>query len=166
MRKYILLFLILILIMSCAKQNNISKETTCPMVTIAKEHQNYFSADQKSSNEMNYLATINNFETKCKLINQKEISSILDILFVIKPLKNNVKIFEYTYFISILDNNNRVLDYQLFKVKDKFHLGENLQPMETTIIESLNQHFPTQDTTYQTMIGFVLTEEKYNLINN
>ena len=76
------------------------------------------------------------------------------------------KIFEYSYFVLILDQNNEILDRQLFKVSEKFDLDENKLPTETVITESLDQYFPFNNNIYSVGVGFVLTEDQYNFINN
>tara|TARA_Y100001970_G_C14051290_1_gene759070 strand:+ start:627 stop:995 length:369 start_codon:yes stop_codon:yes gene_type:complete len=121
--------------------------------------------NKDSSDILNYRASINNIKAKCSLINEQSISTILEILFVIKPdnLENNT--YDFSYFVSIL-NNEEIVDYQLFQTKGEFKLDDNGFPKETNVIESLDQFFPSQTESYEILLGFVLTKEKYDLIQD
>ena len=167
MKKYSILFLSIFLLISCASIEKKLTETSCPELSISKEHKDYFSADKDNiSGEMSYIATINNYKLKCQKSERNAIFSILDILFVVTPLKNDVETYDYHYFVSILDNNNEVLDYQIFSVNGKFALDNNNDLNESIVTESLDQYIPLQHNLYRIVIGFVLDEEKYNFINN
>lgn len=167
MKKYAILFLSTIFLISCASQEKKLTETSCPDLFISKEHKDYFSIDKDNiSEDMAYIATINNFKLKCKKTERKAIFSVLDILFVVKPLKKEVKGYDYHYFVSILDNNNEILDYQIFSVKGEFSLDKDNNLSESVVTESLDQFIPSQYNLYKIIIGFVLDEEKYNFINN
>ena len=43
---------------------------------------------------------------------------------------------------------------------------DNGFPKETNVIESLDQFFPSQTESYEILLGFVLTKEKYDLIQD
>mgnify|MGYP001472729878 CR=1 FL=1 len=89
MKKYSILFLSIFLLFSCASIEKKLTETSCPELFISKEHKDYFSADKDNiSGEMSYIATINNYKLKCQKSERNAIFSILDILFVVTPLKN------------------------------------------------------------------------------
>ena len=115
---------------------------------------------------MNYIATINNYKLKCQKSERNAIFSELDILFIVTPLKNDVTTYDYHYFVSIINNNNEILDYQIFLVNGEFPLNENNDLNESEVTESLDQYIPLQNNLYKIVIGFVLDEEKYNFINN
>tara|TARA_Y100000590_G_scaffold417073_1_gene516429 strand:+ start:629 stop:1132 length:504 start_codon:yes stop_codon:yes gene_type:complete len=167
MKKPVILFLFFLLVLSCTSQRDQISETACPNSYISKEHKHYFSEDNTdSNNDLLYIANINNFKIKCKQKNQDSIHSIFDILFTIKPLSKNVKNYNYSYFVSILDSENNILDKQLFNVEGKFFTDQKNEPLEKVVIESLDQYFPSVDKSYEIVIGFVLTEGKYNFINN
>ena len=167
MKKYAILLISVFLLISCVSQEKKITESSCPEVFISKEHKDFFSSDKDSLGEnLIYISTINNFKIKCKVTDRKAIQSILDILFVITPMDNNAKNYEYYYFISILNNQDEVLDYQIFSVNGEFLLDKNKLPLEKTITESLDQYMPIQYNLYKVIIGFVLDKEKYNFINN
>jgi len=93
--------------------------------------------------------------------------SILDILFVVKPLKEDVREYSFYYFVSILDDNDNVLDYQIFEKNGRFIIGDGQIPQETEVVDSLDQFLPTSENNfYKIGIGFVLNENLYNYINN
>ena len=167
MKKLVILFLFFFLVSSCSSQRDQVSETTCPNSYISKEHKYYFSEDNTNlNNDLLYIANINNFKIKCKQKNQDSIHSIFEILFIIKPLSNSVKNYNYSYFVYILDSENNILNKQLFNVEGKFLIGQKKEPLEKVVVESLDQYFPSIDKSYEIVIGFVLTEEKYNFINN
>ena len=167
MKKYAILLLSIFLLISCASTEKKLTETSCPELFISKEHKDYFSTDKDNiSGEMTYIATINNFKLKCQKSERNAIFSMLDILFVITPLKNDVITYDYHYFVSILDNNSEILDYQIFSVNGRFPLDEDKDLNESVVTESLDQYIPLQHNLYKIVIGFVLDEERYNLINN
>lgn len=165
MRNYTILFIILNILISCSGDKKINKDVDCPKSFISMEHRNYYSMNKDSSDTLNYRASINNIKAKCSLINEQSISTILEILFVIKPdnLENNT--YDFSYFVSIL-NNEEIVDYQLFQTKGEFKLDDNGFPKETNVIESLDQFFPSQTESYEILLGFVLTKEKYDLIQD
>ena len=43
---------------------------------------------------------------------------------------------------------------------------ENNLAKETILIETLDQYFPSNDNFYSVGVGFILTEDQYNFINN
>ena len=75
--------------------------------------------------------------------------------------------FQFYYFVSILDDKDKVLDYQIFDIEDNFHIDENKFPKVTEVINTLDQYFPTNNNNfYKIVIGLVLNKDKYNYINN
>ena len=165
MGKYIILLFSFTAVISCSAQKNSSKEIVCPKSFISMEHKNYYSMNQELENVLDYTATINNLKSKCNSKNNQSTSSVLDILFVLKPINSSTKSYHYNYFVAVLDNN-KVLDYQLFQINGNFNIDENNLPIETTIIDSLDQHFPSLDNSYEILIGFALTKEKYEFMEN
>ena len=152
---------------SCASKDKKTTEIACPKTYISSEHQKYFFSENNDYEDISYLVTINNFKNICKLEAKENISSILDILFVIKPLKGEVKEFEFYYFVSILDSSDKILDYQIFDVNNKFNIDENKLPKDTETINTLDQYFPIKNNnSYQIVIGLVLDQAEYNYINN
>ncbi len=167
MKKYAFTLLSIFFLISCASNEKKLTETSCPELFISKEHKDYYSADKDNiSGKMNYIATINNYKLKCQTSERDAIFSILDILFIVTPLESEVTTYDYHYFVSILDYNNEVLDYQIFSVNGKFPLDENNNLNEAVVTESLDQYIPLQNNLYKIVIGFALDEEKYNFINN
>ena len=152
---------------SCASKDEISKEILCPKTYVSTEHQKYFLSEDNNFEEISYVVTINNFKNICEQKNNESISSILDILFLVKPLKPEAKKFQFYYFVSILDNNDKILDYQIFDVEGNFHIDENKLPKVTEVINTLDQYFPTNNNNfYEIAIGLILDKDKYNYINN
>ena len=168
MRKFTILFISIILLNSCTSgQKKYSEESICPYIFVSGEHKDYYSYGKENvSEEMAYIATINNFKMKCKQSERKAIFSILDILFIITPLKTDVDNYEFSYFVSILNNDNEILDYQIFTVKENFSSDDNINYKEDELIEVLEQYLPQESDLYKIAIGFVLDEEKYNFIND
>ena len=97
MRKFTILFISIILLNSCTSgQKKYSEESICPYIFVSGEHKDYYSYGKENvSEEMAYIATINNFKMKCKQSERKAIFSILDILFIITPLKTDVDNYEF-----------------------------------------------------------------------
>jgi len=167
MKKNILLFIFCILLASCAPKNEIYTEILCPKTYISTEHQKYFQLENNNYEDISYVVTINNFKNICKQKNDENISSILDILFLVKPLKPDVKKFQFYYFVSILDDNDKILDYQIFDIEDTFHIDKNKFPKVTEVINTLDQYFPIKNNNfYKIVIGLVLDKDKYNYLNN
>ena len=82
---------------------------------------------------------------------------------VFDQLDKDIKEYNFHYFVSIIDINNNVIDYQIFQTKGNFDL--ELQPKE--VIETLDQYFPIEiEEYYRVFIGFILTDKKYDFINN
>tara|TARA_Y100000590_G_C15185521_1_gene812911 strand:+ start:108 stop:602 length:495 start_codon:yes stop_codon:yes gene_type:complete len=164
MKKYIVLFFCLNILISCSKQEFTPVEASCPPVYISKEHKDFFySINEDQNNDMQYIANINNTKIVCKTSRNNSVSSVLDILFIITPLNKDIKEYNFHYFVSIIDTNNNVIDYQIFQTKGNFDL--ELQPKE--VIETLDQYFPIEiEEYYRVFIGFILTDKKYDFINN
>ncbi len=166
MKKYIFLLIFCSFLISCASEEKLT-EAFCPEIFISKEHKDYFSSLDQNYDEINFSASINNFNSKCKSNNEGSILSILDILFLVKPLKEDVREYSFYYFVSILDDDDNVLDYQIFEMNGRFVIGDGQVPQETEVVDSLDQFLPTSETNfYKIGVGFVLSENLYNYINN
>ena len=166
MKKYIYLLTFCYFLMSCASEEKLT-EAFCPEIFISKEHKEYYSSADQNYDDVNFSSSINNFNSKCKSNNEGSILSILDILFVVKPLKQDVREYSFYYFVSILDDNDNVLDYQIFEKNGRFMIGDGQIPQETEVVDSLDQFLPTSENNfYKIGIGFVLNENLYNYINN
>ncbi|PPR45081.1 MAG: hypothetical protein CFH21_00063 [Alphaproteobacteria bacterium MarineAlpha5_Bin11] len=169
MKKYFFLIICSIITISCSSSKKEPQEITCPDVVISKEHQSYYALLEDAGdneNNMSFVATINNFNMQCKQKETSDVESVLDLLFIANPLNETVKKYNFNYFVSILDENDDILDYQIFQVEGDFALDENDLVRETVHTESLDQYIPDNVKKYYVVVGFVLTEEKYNFINN
>tara|TARA_Y100000741_G_scaffold192628_1_gene146611 strand:- start:22 stop:525 length:504 start_codon:yes stop_codon:yes gene_type:complete len=167
MTKYLILFFFILSVISCSSDKKLSQDINCPESFVSKDHKNYFSIiDKNAGDNIDYIAAINNIKMKCKVNEMNRILSIFDILFVITPVDPLSKGYEYSYFVLIFDENDKILDRQLFKVSGKFDRDENNLAKETIMIETLDQYFPSNDNLYSVGVGFVLTEDQYNFINN
>ena len=155
------------MVLSCASKEEQIRTIQCPETFISKEHKDYFVSSNNNFDDVDYLAKINNFNNKCKQNKEGAISSILDILFVAKPINITDKAFTFYYFVSVINDENVVLDYQIFEVNKEFIIGDYQLLQETEVRESLDQYLPPiENNYYKIVIGFVLDEEKYQYLNN
>tara|TARA_B100000700_G_C14755513_1_gene719586 strand:- start:42 stop:545 length:504 start_codon:yes stop_codon:yes gene_type:complete len=167
MKTYIILLTYFVFFIGCTSKESSNIQTACPEIFVSKEHQYFYSKefDQTQSLE-GYTAAIENFSMQCQSTERDAILSNLEIDFVIVPLNQELKNFEIIYFVSILNLNNEILDNQIFKFSGEFALDENSLPLKTLAKDNLQQFVPKENNSYEILIGFMLTKNQYNFLNN
>ena len=124
--------------------------------------------NNQSLNEIEYIAEINNydFNNSC-LIQNKNITASLSLLFIIKPDKIQQDIVTLPYYIAMLDNQKNILDIQYYKVLGTLNKNTNdTTYKETEIIHTQNIIIPKKylDLDKKLLIGFMLTEKQKKIL--
>ena len=139
---------------------------SCPRVFFSSEDRIYID-NSKSLDHITFKAEINNFAINKKCQQKENIVVIpLDILIVAKPMNNLEESFiSLPVYISLLDINDEVLETQYFSVSGQ--INKNTETgffLESDVIDRL-QIVTQQLETTQLVLGFMLDNEKRDLLN-
>ena len=162
----LILFLPLLGCGNIIKNKQTSIDFNCPKVFFSSDDRIYID-NSISLEDITIKAEFNNFAIKKKCQQQENIAVILlDILIVAKPQSNlEESILYLPVYISLLDNNNEILETQYFSVSGL--LNNNTETnifIETDVTDRL-QIVTQQLETTQLVLGFMLDNEKRSLLN-
>ena len=164
--------LILILFLPFLACNNIiqNKETyldiNCPQVFFSTKDRTYID-NSVSLDNVTIKAELNNFAINEKCQQQEDIAIIpLDILILAKPMVNLEEPFlSLPVYVSLINDNDEILETQYFSVSGT--INKNIETnifIESDITDRL-QIVTRQLETTQLVLGFMLDNEKRNLLN-
>ena len=168
-----LIFLFLIFLSGCSKENQQSAISTCPDVFFAKEHRIYVSSEEyplKIAN-ISYKAELNNyfFNKECSLLNNV-LTGNLSILFVIKPENLTQADILLPYYIAILNQEDEIVDIQYYSVQGAMQKDSDTSKyIETELIDTVDIRVLNKDLKidFKTsfVVGFMLDKEKMKILN-
>ena len=162
----IILFLPLLGCGNIIKNKQTSTDFNCPTVFFSSDDRVYID-NSISFDDITIKAEFNNYAINKKCQQQDNLAVILlDILIVAKPTSNLDESFiSLPVYISLLDNNDEVLETQYFSVSGL--INKNTETgffLESDVTDRL-QIVTQQLETTQLVLGFMLDNEKRDLLN-
>jgi len=168
--KILLIIPIFLFIFSCSATKQETIVESCPDVSFSKEHQIYFSTNQKTIDIDNiaFSAEINNYSinSQCLLIN-KNLEFNISILFVVNINDFSNNYLNLPYYIATINSKDELIDIEYF-----FYQGEinrDMQYSEIEIVEDVLFQMPNLDENDNSknslLIGFMLDNEKIKILN-
>ena len=162
----IILFLPLLGCGNIIKNKQTSIDFNCPRVFFSSDDRIYID-NSISLDDITIKAEFNNYATNKKCQLQENIVVIpLDILIVAKPMSNlEESLISLPVYISLLDDNDEILETQYFSVSGLINKNSETNIfMESDVTDRL-QIVTQQLETTQLVLGFMLDNEKRNLLN-
>ena len=167
--KRLLIFILFLPILGCGniiKNKQTSIDFNCPRVFFSSDDRIYID-NSISLDDITIKAEFNNYAINTKCQQQENVVVIpLDILIVAKPLSNlEEPNLSLPVYISLLNNSDEVLETQYFSVSGKVNKNNETNIfIETDVTERL-QIVTQQLETKQLILGFMLDNEKRDLLN-
>ena len=167
--KRLLIFILFLPILGCGniiKNKQTSIDFNCPRVFFSSDDRIYID-NSISLDDITIKAEFNNYAINTKCQQQENVVVIpLDILIVAKPLSNlEEPNLSLPVYISLLNNSDEVLETQYFSVSGKVNKNNETNIfIETDVTERL-QIVTQQLETKQLVLGFMLDNEKRDLLN-
>ena len=162
----LILFLPLLGCGNIIKNKQTSIDFNCPRVFFASDDRIYID-NSISLDNITIKAEFNNYATNNKCQLQENIVVIpLDILIIAKPTNYLEESFiTLPVYISLLDDNDEVLEIQYFSVSGKINKNTETNIFMESDINYHLQIVTQQLETKQLVIGFMLDKEKRDLLN-
>ena len=162
----IILFLPFLGCVNIIKNNQTSSDFNCPTVFFSAEDRIYIDNSVSLDNIL-IKGELNNFaiNTACK--QQENIAVIpLDILIVAKPMNNlEEDQISFPIYASLLDVNDEFLETQYFSILGSMKKYPETDIFIETDINGRLQIVTKYLETSQVILGFMLNEEKKDLLN-
>ena len=162
----IILFLPLLGCGNIIKNKQTSADFNCPTVFFSSDDRVYID-NSISFDDITIKAEFNNYALNNKCQQQDSIVVIpLDILIVAKPMSNlEESLISLPVYISLLDDNDEILETQYFSVSGLINKNSETNIfMESDVTDRL-QIVTQQLETTQLVLGFMLVNEKRDLLN-
>ena len=167
--KQLFIFIIFLPLLGCGniiKNKQTSTDFNCPRVFFSSDDRVYID-NSISFDDITIKAEFNNYAINKKCQQQDNIAVIhLDILIVAKPMSNlEESLISLPVYISLLDDNDEILETQYFSVSGL--INKNTETgffLESDITDRL-QIVAQQLETTQLVLGFMLDNEKRDLLN-
>ena len=162
----IILFLPLLGCGNIIKNKQTSTDFNCPRVFFSSDDR-VFIDNSISLDDITIKAEFNNYAINKKCQQQDNIAVIfLDILIIANPMNNLEESFiSLPVYISLLDNNDEILETQYFAVSGLINKNNETKIfIESDITDRLRIVTQQLETT-QLVLGFMLDNEKRNLLN-
>ena len=170
--KNIYFFFVFIFITSCSHNlvtDNRDYHVSCPLILFGSDHQNYIgsSINNISLDTIEYSGEINNaaFSKKCSFKDDKFFFAI-SILFIIKPLIEEIGFTNMPFYLAILNQDKELIDTLYFSAKGDFKTDlETKKVVETEIIKTLSLKHESVNEDFILVIGFVLDKKRKEILN-
>ena len=167
--KQIFIFIIFLPLLGCGniiKNKQTSIDFSCPRVFFSSEDRNYID-NYSSFDDISLKAELNNFAINEKCQQKENIAIIpLDILIIAKPTNNNQEsLSSFPVYISLLNSNDEILETQYFLVSGLIDKNPETNNLIETDIKDQLQIVTKYLKTSQVVIGFMLDDEKKDLLN-
>ena len=167
--KQLFIFIMFLPLLGCGniiKNNQTSADFNCPRVFFSSDDRVYID-NSISFNDITIKAEFNNYAINKKCQQQDNLAVIpLDILIVAKPMSNLEESFiSLPVYIALLDNNDEVLETQYFSVSGVVNKNNESNIFIESDITDRLQIVTQQLETTQLVLGFMLDNEKRNLLN-
>ena len=167
--KQLFIFILLLPLLGCGniiKNKQISTDFSCPRVFFSSDDRVYID-NSISFDDITIKAEFNNYAINKKCQQQDNLAVIsLDILIVAKPMSNLEESFiSLPVYISLLDDNDEVLETQYFSVSGLINKNAETNIFTESDVTGRLQIVTRQLETTQLVLGFMLDNEKRNLLN-
>ena len=167
--KQLFIFILFLPLLGCGniiKNKQTSTDFNCPRVFFSSDDRVYID-NSISFDDITIKAEFNNYAINKKCQQQDNLAVIpLDILIVANPISNLEESFiSLPVYIALLDNNDEILETQYFSVSSL--LNKNTETnifIESDVTDRL-QIVTQQLETTQLVLGFMLDNEKKDLLN-
>ena len=167
--KQLFIFILFLPLLGCGniiKNNQTSADFNCPKVFFSSDDRVYID-NSISFDDITIKAEFNNYAINKKCQQQDNLAVIpLDILIVANPISNLEESFiSLPVYIALLDNNDEVLETQYFSVSGLVNKNTETNIFIETDVTDRLQIVTQQLETTQLVIGFMLDNEKKDLLN-
>ena len=167
--KQLLIFILFLPLLGCGniiKNNQTSTDFNCPRVFFSSDDR-VFIDNSISLDNITIKAEFNNYAINKKCQQQDNLAVIpLDILIVAKPMSNLEESFiSLPVYISLLDDNDDILETQYFSVSGLINQNSETNIFIESDITDRLQIVTQQLETTQLVLGFMLDNEKRDLLN-
>ena len=167
--KQLLIFILFLPLLGCGniiKNKQTSTDFNCPRVFFSSDDRVYID-NSISFDDITIKAEFNNYAINKKCQQQDNLAVIpLDILIVAKPMTNLEESFiSLPVYVSLLDDNDEVLETQYFSVSGLINKNAETNIFIESDITDRLQIVTQQLETTQLILGFMLDNEKRNLLN-
>ena len=167
--KQLFIFILFLPLLGCGniiKNKQTSIDFNCPRVFFSSDDRIYID-NSISLDDITIKAELNNYAINKKCLQEENIAVIpLDILIVAKPMSNlEESLISLPVYISLLDDNDEILETQYFSVSGLINKNSETNIfMESDVTDRL-QIVTQQLETTQLVLGFMLDNEKRDLLN-
>ena len=167
--KQLFIFILFLPLLGCGniiKNKQTFIDFNCPKVFFSSDDRIYVD-NSISFDDITIKAEFNNYALSNKCQQQDNIVVIpLDILIVAKPMSNlEESLISLPVYISLLDDNDEILETQYFSVSGLINKNSETNIfMESDVTDRL-QIVTQQLKTTQLVLGFMLDNEKRDLLN-
>ena len=167
--KQLFIFILFLPLLGCGniiKNNKTSTDFNCPRVFFSSDDRIYID-NSISLDDIKIKAEFNNYAINKKCQQQDNLAVIpLDILIIAKPMSNLEESFiSLPVYISLLDDNNQVLETQYFSVSGLINKNTETNIFTESDVTDRLQIVTQQLETKQLVLGFMLDKEKRDLLN-
>jgi len=167
--KQLFIFILFLPLLGCGniiKSKQTFIDFSCPRVFFSSNDR-IFIDNSNSLDDITLKAEFNNYAINKKCQQQENIVVIpLDILIIAKP-KSNLKepILSLPVYISLLNNNDEILETQYFSVSGEVNKNNETNTFIESDITYRLQIVTQKLETTQLVLGFMLDNEKRDLLN-
>ena len=167
--KQLFIFILFLPLLGCGniiKNNQTSADFNCPKVFFSSDDRVYID-NSISFDDITIKAEFNNYAINKKCQQQDNLAVIpLDILIVAKPMSNlEESLISLPVYISLLDDNDEILETQYFSVSGVVNKNNESNIFIESDITDRLQIVTQQLETTQLVLGFMLDNDKRNLLN-
>ena len=167
--KQLFIFILFLPLLGCGniiKNKQTSTNFNCPRVFFSSDNRVYID-NSISFDDITIKAEFNNYAINKKCQQQDNLAVIpLDILIVAKPMSNLEESFiSLPVYISLLDDNDEVLETQYFSVSGLINKNTETNIFIESDVTDRLQIVTQQLETKQLVLGFMLDNEKKDLLN-
>ena len=167
--KQLFIFILFLPLLGCGniiKNKQTSTDFNCPRVFFSSDDRVYID-NSISFDDITIKAEFNNYAINKKCQQQDNLAVIpLDILIVAKPMTNLEESFiSLPVYVSLLDDNDEVLETQYFSVSGLINKNAETNIFIESDITDRLQIVAEQLETTQLILGFMLDNEKRDLLN-
>ena len=167
--KQLFIFILFLPLLGCGNIIN-NKQTSinfnCPTVFFSSDDRIYID-NSISLDDITIKAEFNNYSINTKCQQKDNVAVIpLDVLIIANPMNNLEESFiSLPVYISLLDDNDEILETQYFSVSGVVNKNNESNIFIESDITDRLQIVTQQLETTQLVLGFMLENEKRNLLN-
>ena len=167
--KRLFIFILFLPILGCGniiKNKQTSIDFNCPRVFFSSDDRIYID-NNISLDDITIKAELNNYVINEKCQQQENIAIIpIDILIIAKPMRNLEELFlSLPIYISLLNDNDEILETQYFSVSGVVNKNNETNNFVESDITDRLKIVTQQIGVTQLVIGFMLDNEKRDLLN-